>query len=314
MTLGVRAAVLTVLLGLTWTTAAGAQTVVVTQQLFDADGHPRLVANSSPDGSRGTPTWARCAGSSDDCEPIGTGNVVAPGPAAPGTTFEARLDDQGHVTRARTSPWGGTVTLTGAPALGGRVEARERVTPVAGRWTGGWGDEYDRLGVAVCRTADARDCLVLSEQGQTEPFAMLGNAHTGRWAFAFDLRTPRQAAFASVLYRYPRPVADLRAPAAGSLFGPIGLSEGRRVLGPVVRLRAGAAYRSGRPIVGTVRCRRACRIRVSLRRGGARHFVDVRLGGAGAVRLVPRLPRAGTWRARLTIDGELMRVRTIRVG
>jgi hypothetical protein len=71
------------------------------------------------------------------------------------------------------------------------------------RWRGGWGTEFDQLGVEACRTDSARRCVMVSG-GQLgcpdHSRAVLGSSIKGWYVFALDARSPADQACAGVGY------------------------------------------------------------------------------------------------------------------
>lgn len=169
---------------------ARAQQAAITQRVFDLDGNPQLVANPSPDGAKGSVSWAICRPGAPSCEAAGSDRLLEPGPQPAGTVFEASVDYQGSVTTDRSPAWGGRVTATARPVLAGRAVVGRRVRARPARWTGGWGDESDLLLVQACRTRTPRHCVILGRRG-------IARRYRGWYVFAVDRRLPAQAAFAT---------------------------------------------------------------------------------------------------------------------
>jgi hypothetical protein len=109
------------------------QRVEVTQQVFNSNGDPLLVANPTPDGSKGgdAVVWRTCPPGGSSCVPAtGThGRGVEPGEVPAGTVFEASATYLGRTTVARSGPWGGRVTSTAPPVLQGEAVVGATVTP-----------------------------------------------------------------------------------------------------------------------------------------------------------------------------------------
>ncbi|WP_026910328.1 hypothetical protein [Patulibacter minatonensis] len=135
--------------------------VAVLQRQLDRSGDPVLVATTE---QRDAPvTWRAC---DPECGPvIGTERILTPGPTTEGTTFEVAATIDGTPRTARSSAWRGRATLVTPPQLGGELRIGKVVTPVAGTWGGGWGDDVDQGEVRACRTADATDCRSVSRVG-----------------------------------------------------------------------------------------------------------------------------------------------------
>ena len=170
--------------------AARAQQAAITQRVFDLGGNPQLVGNPSPDGSKGSVSWAICRPAAPSCVAAGTERVLEPGPQPAGTVFELTVDYAGQRTTDRSQAWGGRVTATTRPVLAGRARVGRLVRARKARWTGGWGDESDLLVVQACRTRTAGQCVILAPRA-------IPRRYRGWYAFAVDRRLPAQAAFAT---------------------------------------------------------------------------------------------------------------------
>ena len=269
---------------------ARADGVEVTQEVFDPDGWPALVANYAPDGSRAVPSWQICA---PDCGPVvATDQFYRPGPTAAGTTFSASATVDGTTTVDRSRAWGGQVTNTAMPALTGEPKVGHTLTPNAGTWTGGWGDDVSLVGVRACRTAAAEDCRAMSAssiQPGNPSQVTIDSAYTGWYVGAVEHRAGAQSAYPAILYRFPPgQVSSLPAPppgqtvAVGPLSGPViagpdveppsapvtppGL-KGARGFIPIATLRKRAARSGGAFVLGTISCSGRCVARVTLRHG-----------------------------------------------
>jgi hypothetical protein len=184
------------------------------QAVFDKAGNPVMVANPNFVAERklAEPRWKACPGR----------HVIAcePGPSSPGTVFEARAGYRGKTYVARTPPWRGTVRATSRPLLEGDPRVGARVTPVGGRWAGGWGGEFDRVRVQACRTATARSCVNLSQQGGGP--AVIRARYAGWYLFAFDERFAKDTAFAEPAYGSPEVVPAVEEGATVSRSSPVG--------------------------------------------------------------------------------------------
>src|SRR5690349_16491770 len=96
MKLGTRTAIVVVVvvvaaaaIAATTTATSDGQTAQLSQQEFETDGLPLLVANSLPEG-KGDITWSTCA-PSGECAESGHDNILQPGDVPVGTTFTATV-------------------------------------------------------------------------------------------------------------------------------------------------------------------------------------------------------------------------------
>ena len=130
------------------------------QAVFDSAGNPSLIANSG--GS--TPSWTICPPAPGSaCHPVPRTKhaILNPGREPAGTTFVATVRLGGRTYTARVT-WHGQVRAVAPPRVVGPTRFGARVTVAAGVWTGGWGDEFDQLGLEACRTPSGTGCVVLS--------------------------------------------------------------------------------------------------------------------------------------------------------
>jgi len=240
--------------------------VAITQQLFDRDGNPWLIANFAPDGALATPSWAVCAPGAAACTPAGvTDQSFRAGPTPAGTTFEASATHAGTTYRARSDAWLGTVAATAPPALSGTAQVGAIVTPHAGSWRGGWGGEFDLLHVEACRTRDGRDCITVAHpwvlrRGLRQP---IDPRWSGEWLFALDERFASGTAFPAIGYLSPTSIAPTPPGPTVARSAPLG-----PVAGPALRLRAHPLLRrDGRLLVGRATCARRCDVAVRVLTG-----------------------------------------------
>jgi hypothetical protein len=177
------------------------------QAVYDAAGNPSLAGSF---GDLGAGRWSLCSPTAPGtCTPVKSSHgVLESGPVPAGTVFELSTKHRGQAFAVRTVPWQGTVRATARPRLRGRVRVGATVTPIAGRWAGGWGSESDQLGVEACRTAagraSGRGCVMLGggEQGCSggSARAVVGGWFTGWYLYALDGRIARDSACAGVAY------------------------------------------------------------------------------------------------------------------
>lgn len=168
-----------------------------------------------------------------------------------GTTLRAEAQVQAHST---------------APSLKAPARVGRRERPVAARWSGGWGREFDQLGVEACRSPQARDCRMLGggELGcpDSSSSPRIGAWYSGWYLFALDARTPADEACAGTAYGSN---ADLP-------LWPVGPTISRserawRVSGPhrprVMILRH-ARIHDQRLLVARVQCEARCPVQISV--------------------------------------------------
>jgi hypothetical protein len=143
--------------------ATSARYSVDIQAVFNLRGNPWLVANFSPNGSLATTHWSICSPPPEGkCVPRRTRHqALEPGPRAAGTVFRATARYLGQMYSAQRR-WHGRITAHSRPSLLGRPRVGMRVKPVGATWGGGWGNEFDQLGVEACRTRNGRSCVTVS--------------------------------------------------------------------------------------------------------------------------------------------------------
>jgi hypothetical protein len=152
-------------------------------------------------------------------------------------------------------------------------------SPVAASWTGGWGSEYDQLGVEVCRTRAGRDCRMLGggEYGCPDQSSRtrLGGWFTSWYLFALDARTPKDGLCAGTGYldNADLPLWKLgptvvRSAALARIAGPPR---------PTVRIWRHAVRRGDTLLVASLHCVTRCRVVlfVSDRMSGTSHRLSV---------------------------------------
>ena len=281
--------VMAVLVLLGGASAAQAQTAEISQEVFGDDGHPTLVANPSPDGSRGTVSWRICA-PDGACRAGPQDRFLEPGSVPPGTTFEATVDDAGERTTDRSRPWLGRVTATAPARLEGRAALGERVEARPATWSGGWGDEHDQLHVVACRTKDGMECE------QYRGVLDLERRTVGRYLFAADERTPDDAIFPSIAYPYPRPIPRLEPASTVSVSAP----AGPVLATPRATLARRVGRRGARLVVGRATCAPACRLEITVADGRRTIRRTARIFGDEALRLA-RPGRLDRGRVRIVV-------------
>ena len=231
------------------------------QAVFDTAGNPLLVANFNGEGP--TPSWTVCSPAGTcSAAPTTPHATLEPGPEPAGTGFVASVTADGQTYSASVT-WQGQVRALAPPRVVGPARFGAPVTAAAGEWAGGWGDEFDQLGVEACRTRTGTGCVVLSGgeygcPGQSAR-ATVGGWLPGMYLFAYDLRSAREEACGGVGYSYPgavppwpwrRPIVA-RSAAAGPVTGPPR---------PRVSILPTARVADGRVLVATVHCSTHCHV------------------------------------------------------
>lgn len=101
--------------------------------------------------------------------------------ARPGSAFRIRGRGQFDLSPR----WAGRVRSVAPPSVEGVVRVNELVRPVPGRWRGGWVGGKNRLQLAACVTADARQCTSLTDphfiNGCEHEAAVLEPAFAGQY-------------------------------------------------------------------------------------------------------------------------------------
>jgi hypothetical protein len=127
------------------------------QALLNPDGTGRIFVNNGS-----SPAWTVCAPDRSSCHPFATGGDVSTNGAPPDVVFRAEthaLEEPEWLTPI----WLGNVTSVAPPSVSGTVRANELVTPIPGRWQGGWSNDYDRMQLAACKTPTGESCVTLTE-------------------------------------------------------------------------------------------------------------------------------------------------------
>ena len=249
---------------------------VAIQAVFNGAGNPLLVANFSPDGSLATPHWSICPPDSGGACTIAAAKdgSLETGPEPARTRFVASARYAGRTYSAAVT-WQGRVQAVSAPALRGIAREGRVVNPLPARWTGGWGGEFDQLGVEACATASGTRCRMLGggELGCPDNTSRprLRGWFTGWYLFALDARLAKDDACAGTGYFAnadlpPWEVSEtvVRSPAVAKITGPPRPTS--RFLRPAV-LKKGTLY------VARVRCVTRCTV-----------LLDVGTGSSGASR------------------------------
>ncbi len=89
-----------------------------------------------------------------------------------------------------TPKWQGRVRNTQRPSLRGTPAVGSTVTPVKGRWTGGWTGSGSSIGVRACRTAAGDGCVAMTpsfHHGQGSKKAEIRPSYRGWFVGAIEM-------------------------------------------------------------------------------------------------------------------------------
>lgn len=276
------------------------------QAVFDSAGNPLLVANFSPDGSLATPSFSICP-PSGGCETVGAGpHGLRPGPEPSGTRFIATASYRGQAYAASVT-WHGRPHATDVPGLVGRPRHGSVLRPIAAHWQGGWGGEFDQLGVEACRTPRGQHCRMLGggELGCPDASSLprLGTWFAGWYLFALDARLPRGDACAGTGYAsnaslplWPLGPTIVRSGALGRIIA-------KR---PTIRFLSRAILTAGRLYVARVRCPSTCQVTYVVWDTDQGSQGQARFTGTRLLGVKPRGLRQGPLAVRMFIDDSPM--------
>jgi hypothetical protein len=243
---------------------------VMLQAVFTPQGTPWLTAN--PTVGDANPQFLICPPASPGtCTPVAANapRSVNPGPEPAGTVFEAQAEEDGQ-TYTASATWRGQVKAVTLPGLRAPARVGAVARPIAGTWTGGWGDEHDQLNVEACRTRSAQHCVSISGgqlwcPGGFRP--LIGSWFTGWYLFTFDARIPADSVCAGVGLLTAAGAPVWKVDAIVSRSAPVGPIAGPPP--PRVAFLRHALRRGRRVLVASVRCSGRCPV-----------FIDV-FGSAG---------------------------------
>lgn len=279
------------------------------QALMDPDGYGRLLVNSSG----GTWSWEACAPTLTDCTPFGGGEEIKTKGAPPATVF--RVKGGGAVG---VSPeWRGRLTQVSPPTVRGVVRANDFVSPVPGKWSNGWRDEFSELQLSACKTPAGQDCITLTDPHYVHncppgSSLALDARFTGTYLRVADRRLgaspPLGPAF-GVTSPHVGEVWESNRSTSVAVVGQIesAVSPSQGECGPPPPAEASISSRG----IAFVQCKGGCRAVLVARRGGREARVRRRLGAQEALVAAPptklRLPgrakaRIGAGRVRLVLE------------
>jgi hypothetical protein len=147
------------------------------QPLLKDNGSGSLFVNTA--GRRWS--WEMCAQDLLRCAPFKDGRRITTAGAQPNSVFRV----SGGNGVGLSPLWKGRVKSLAPPSARGTVRANELVTPIAGKWRGGWKGDFDQLQLAACATPDGRHCTTLTHShypaGCQDEGAVLDPIFAGRY-------------------------------------------------------------------------------------------------------------------------------------
>lgn len=188
-------AILLALTTLVVSTASARAEEIPMQALMNPDGTGRLFLNNGV----GPFLWETCTPDLSECKKFHGGHDISTRGASPGTIFRVK-DSVGD--RGLSPEWKGPLKQVTPPSVDGVIEANQFVSPVPGRWSGGWAGEGAEMQLSACETATGEGCTTLTSLHYLRPCPMSSS-------FSIDAR------FAGKYLR----VADLQ-PGAGPIVEP----------------------------------------------------------------------------------------------
>ncbi len=317
---------LALLIGLVVASGARAAEAPDMEVFLEGNGSGGMIASSNLEPPPGeTFSWQTCAPAGMACVPFASGQKVGTADAGPNTVFTVTPSD---APTERTPVWHGNVTTSTPPSVSGQVRANTLVTPVPGKWKGGWSGDLDRTELAECRYADGTGCSALTDLGGAacaHEAVVLDPAFTGRYlriadqTYAADDPFVEEDEDSLTFLGFVWPAGPTTSVA---VLGRIAPATGPRTdhCGPAPRAlgREPSATLSEHD-VATIRCPSACTVVLRADRGSKRVQVKRTLAEWGTVTigLSPHsLARLGDGRALLSVevDGETLIKRTVAVG
>jgi len=278
------------------------------QGSLTASGSPEPTVFTFPDGTQGDMHWSMCTRpDTGACVAIPSNDGTAnPGPEPAGTVFKLTATYQGQ-TYSSSLTWHGAIGVAIRPTIHGRARYDATVTSSAARWNGGWGTEFDQLGIEACRTVRGTGCVMLSgDQLQCSPSgcgslggvpfirpnrARIGNWYTGWYLFALDAHRGNDF---SELVGYSSPAAippwPLNATVARSKpYGPVTGPPN-----PRVRFLPDAQAHGNHVIIASVRCAVSCHVWITASRIG-KHFTSGERVAWSANKTITGSAMIGVW-------------------
>lgn len=296
---------------------ARAEKAIVQAFLAD-DGSGELWVQEAEREGRGW-RWEACDVALTRCDPYAKGSEATTGAVAPETVFRAR---SGAGSTGTSPVWHGNVKSIGAPAVRGEARANELVTPVAGRWSGGWDGDHDWLQLAACSTPSGEDCITLTDQHYNgscaNEAAVIDPEFVGDYLRVADRRVDAEAGI--LLYAVGSPYSRSNAWEPGPLVaaavvGRIKPANGPRAAkcGPPPIVARASISKGG---VAKIDCSLGCRATLLAEQGGRRARARAREVFSDSLRLPARKARRfGSRLVRLTVllDGRAAAHRSVRL-
>jgi hypothetical protein len=135
------------------------------QATLNRDGSGMMIANSQTNPEGETWAWESCTPSLTACRPSGQGRSIDTYGFDRKVVFRA-TSSLGASAESRT--WLGNVKPENSPSAVGRLQANELVTPIPGRWRGGWTGDLDWTQLAACPAPSDARCTTLTDLHYTE--------------------------------------------------------------------------------------------------------------------------------------------------
>lgn len=134
---------------------ANAANHIKMQASVNSDGNGHLLANYG----EAPWFWEACAPDLTSCVPFGKGREVGTMGASPGTVFRV----ESHGATGVSPEWRGRVKQMKPPSVSGFIRANEFVSPLPGRWAGGWKGEFSQMQLSACTAPEGQGCTTLTD-------------------------------------------------------------------------------------------------------------------------------------------------------
>ena len=190
-----------------------------------------MIVNSQTNPSDETWSWDACTPDLSTCRPFAQGRVVSTAGAPPKTAF---LATSSYGAVAVSPVWRGRLAITRPPSVRGLVRANQLVTPVAGKWKGGWSGSEDWFQLSACERPRGRGCTTLTDMhyvhGCPNFAAVLEPEFAGWYLRVADMRVGQDSGILDygVGSPYGRPVWKRSSQVAVAIVGKIAPASGPR--------------------------------------------------------------------------------------